>query len=296
MDKENEAKFDWGDRYTAQSPLPSAQFMASIEYTLLDAVLPHLLGVTMRIAALSPSSPPRLLDLGSSYGLLAMTLNDNVSLPSLAAGLAAQGLLPAASRADAVAAYGRLAASLRGEDKVALPVLALDASQPALDFALAARLVAAAVHADLEANAIGDEDAQLVAQCNVLVCTGAIGYVTEKTIGQIAPLLGNRGKETAAIVFSVLRMFPHKAVVAELERHGFAVRCLSHAIRQRSYESDEEKEGVVAMIREREANGLVPPGVDDEDALYATLFVAARGDAASSVFGGPSLPFPGLCS
>src|SRR5690606_40377302 len=71
----------------------------------------------------------------------------------------------------------------------ALPILArfigLDISEPAVSYALEVGLIDAGVTADLEKTTLTSRDAAIIRQANVVLSTGCIGYVTEKTYRQI---------------------------------------------------------------------------------------------------------------
>ena len=59
--------------------------------------------------------------------------------------------------------------------------IGLDSSGPAIRYANAVGLHAAGVAADLEAGPLSAADAAVIAPANMLLSTGAVGYVTDRT-------------------------------------------------------------------------------------------------------------------
>ena len=110
---------------------------------------------------------------------------------------------------------------------------------------------------------------------NLLVSTGAVGYVTERTFSHILADLGrNRiGDPGPFSVITILRMFD----VAPIER------CFSQVglqlcpvpgvlLPQRAFANDSEKSEIITILRDR---GVDTEGLESDGVLFAQLYVAA---------------------
>ena len=113
--------------------------------------------------------------------------------------------------------------------------------------------------------------------CNLLVSSGAIGYVTAKTFSKILPLVGqdHAGEFGPLAVFSILRMFDTDPIQRCFEDCDWAFgRVPGGHLPQRRFADDSEREGILTLLEQRDID---PTGLEEEGVLYADLFVAAPG-------------------
>ena len=72
----------------------------------------------------------------------------------------------------------------------------LDSSKPAIDFAMDAGVLDGGIARDFEQSGVvpTEEESAWFRSCNLLISTGAIGYVTERTLEVVLRHLGNLGR------------------------------------------------------------------------------------------------------
>lgn len=253
------ASFD--DIYSRPDPRDYYARMAELDYRIPELAKPHLRAqIAERREA--TGTAPTVLDIGCSYGVNAALLRLDTTLTELAASYADPEM-------DTAAFIARDRAALAGAD--ALPgvrFLGMDASAPALDYARAAGLLDAVVHADLEATDPSDEQRELLASADLVISTGCIGYVTEKTIVRIATAHPDRRPWMAHFV---LRMYGFEAIAAELAALGYRTERVPGEFAQRRFASDAEREQVLDTLA---ARGVDTAGLEDEGRLYANLYVS----------------------
>ncbi|WP_328396811.1 class I SAM-dependent methyltransferase [Nocardia sp. NBC_00416] len=253
------ASFD--DIYSRPDPRDYYARMSELDYRIPELAKPHLRRQIDEWRA-ATGTAPSVLDIGCSYGVNAALLRLDTTLAELADSYAD----PATATDEFVA---RDRARLAGRD--ALPgvrFLGMDASAPALDYARAAGLLDAVVHADLEAGDPTDEQREILASADLVVSTGCIGYVTEKTIARIATAHPDRRPWMAHFV---LRMYGFGPIEAELAALGYHTRRMPGEFAQRRFASAAEREQVLGTLT---ANGTDPAGLEDEGRLYANLYVS----------------------
>jgi hypothetical protein len=267
----NEVKACFDEVY--QSPTPHAYFneMHRLEYAIGQEARPyfHALVSLMR-RRLGPAAPIRMLDLGCSYGVGSALVKYGFSFGEIANFFAHQ------SDRD----YRHCVQDTRdwlaeSEPAKRLICVGADASAEAIRFAKDAGLIDGGIAHNLEADQdLSPEERALIRQCNLLISTGAIGYVGEKTLTAILSHLGRErsggGPFTAV---TVLRMFPVAAIAETFRRFGqeFAI-VPGVLLRQRRFRDEAEQHETLRILHERD---LDTHGFEAEGYLYADLYVAA---------------------
>jgi SAM-dependent methyltransferase len=148
----------------------------------------------------------------------------------------------------------------------------LDASAPALAYAREAGLLAATVHADLEADGPTAGQRAVLGAADLVISTGCLGYVTERTIRRVA--------ESAAgplpwMAHFVLRMFPYAPVAESLAELGYETSHVEGVFKQRRFVSDEERALVLDSLADV---GVDPTGLESDGWLYARLHISLPTD------------------
>lgn len=256
------ASFD--DIYSRPDPRDYYARMSELDYRIPELAKPHLREQIAEYRA-AAGTAPTVLDIGCSYGVNAALLRLDTTLAELAG-----------SYTESVLGTGDLIA--RDRDRVrgaaALPgvrFIGMDASAPALDYARAAGLLDSVVHADLEAADPTDEQRAILATADLVISTGCIGYVTEKTLVRIATAAPDRRPWMAHFV---LRMYGFGPIEAELDALGYHTRRMPGEFAQRRFASDSEREQVLDTLT---TNGIDPGGLESEGRLYANLYVSRPG-------------------
>ncbi|MFI5717183.1 class I SAM-dependent methyltransferase [Nocardia sp. NPDC051750] len=253
------ASFD--DIYSRPDPRDYYARMSELDYCIPELAKPYLREQILAYQVATRTAPT-VLDVGCSYGVNAALLRLDTSLTELAQSYAEPGL----GTGDLI---------YRDRDRVrdadALPgvrFIGMDASEPALDYARSAALLDAVVHADLESAEPSDEQRAILAQADLVISTGCIGYVTEKTIARIATAHPDRRPWMAHFV---LRMYGFGPIEAELDALGYRTERMPGEFAQRRFASDAEREQVLETLT---ANGTATAGLEDEGRLYANLYVS----------------------
>jgi SAM-dependent methyltransferase len=206
-----------------------------------------------------------VLDVCCSYGVNAALLRCGVDLADLAdryTDPALAALDPAAlTAADAEFFAARVVAP-------DVTVLGLDASAPAVDYALGAGLLAGGWAEDLEAAGPSAALAAGVADVGTVVCTGGVGYVGARTFARLLDVLDPT--DLRFVVF-VLRVFDYGPIAAVLERYGLVTERLPGTHPQRRFTDAAEQEAAVHDVR---ARGLDPAGKEADGWYHAECFVS----------------------
>ncbi|WP_054813088.1 class I SAM-dependent methyltransferase [Nocardia arizonensis] len=243
--------------------------MSELDYRIPELAKPHFEQQIREYRASARLSAPTVLDIGCSYGVNAALLRLGVGIDELAEHYreAARSCAAAESaRAHLIARdRARLAAADACPD---VRFIGIDAARPALDYAREAGLLQGAVHADLEATDPTDAQRELLASADIVISTGCIGYVTEKTLVRIATAHPRRRPWMAHFV---LRMFDFAPIEAELAALGYRTERRPGLFEQRRFASDDEREQVLNTLSDK---GIDTAGQESEGWLYAALYVS----------------------
>ncbi len=249
-----ETKADFSAIYTRPDPRAYHRALQPLDYQ----VPAHALPVVEEVLDGRP-----VLDLCCSYGTNAALLRTSVDLAGLTARYTDPALDPLspAELADADAAFF---AARRRRD---VPVLGLDASEPAVTYAGRAGLIDTAFAEDLECTDPSPALAAALAQVGTIVCTGGVGYVGPATFDR---LLAHTPPDVRLVVF-VLRVFAYDAITDVLTAHGLVTAKRPGSVRQRRFADAAEQAGAVADVT---ARGLAPEGGAAAGWFHAECFVS----------------------
>ncbi|MQY31419.1 class I SAM-dependent methyltransferase [Nocardia aurantia] len=257
LDNTGKASFD--DIYESSDPSGYYRRMAELDYCIPDLAKPHFrrLIADYRVAT---GSAPTVLDIGCSYGVNAAVLRLDTTVGALAEHYGSGDTADRAARDR-----DRLAAADVLPD---VRFLGMDASAPALGYAASTGLLSDIVHADLESAAPTDRQRRVLASADLVISTGCVGYVTERTLVKVATAHGRRLPWMAHFV---LRMFDFTPIERSLHRLGYRTERLPGTFRQRRFASEAEQAQIVNTLS---ANGIDPTGHEAEGWLHAELFVS----------------------
>jgi SAM-dependent methyltransferase len=242
--------------YTAPDPRPFCDALRGLEYHLPQLAKPYFAKL------IEERGTPTVLDVGCSYGVNAALYRHDMSMDDLYAHYAG----------EEAASLDR--AGLISRDR-ALPVandvrfIGLDVAAPALEYASAAGFLHAAVCADLEHDDPTDEQRAVLAEADLVVSSGCIGYVSERTITRIAQ------PRLPAMAHYVLRMFSYAPIAESLAGLGYRSEGVEGVFKQRRFASADEQEQILDAVR---ANGLEPHELETEGWLCAQLYLSSPAD------------------
>lgn len=173
-------------------------------------------------------------------------------------------------------------------------IVGCDISAPAVEYARAVGLIDRGINANLETERVSGEIEGLLRGIDLIISTGSVGYVTERTFAKLLAAIGQPAPWVASFV---LRMFPYQTISDLMRRSGLATEKLQGVtFVQRRFHSEEECIGVLQKL---EGQGIDPRGKEAEGLLHAELFVSRPpGDCERtpleelvSVTSGASRPF-----
>jgi SAM-dependent methyltransferase len=268
--KINQGKTDFSELYTDEDPRNYFKYLGQLDY-----IIPHLAQPVFRQLIQArrelQAEPVTVLDLGCSYainGALMKYALDYEALRQRYTAPALQGL----TGTELLELDRHYYSSWPREPNVR--VLGLDISQNAVRYAETAGVLDRGLAIDLENRDPSPDEARLLADVDLIVSTGCVGYVTAKTFRRLAQV-ARAGREPWVASF-VLRMFPYSEIAETLSAQGLVTELYEGAtFVQRRFADRAEME---AAIRAVERRGLNSDGRETEGLYHADLFVSRPPD------------------
>lgn len=259
----NGAKASFDDLYEQYDPRDYFSILGSLDYAIPDMAKPIFRQLAAGFRAANGRGAT-ILDLGSSYGINAAVFRFPLTIDMLRRRYARREMMALTS--EQVRAFDRayFASWPRSQPE---KIIAADVSANALNYALDVGLVDDVIAHDLEEGAPPEIAAQL-ADVDMIISTGAVGYVTEKTFGTLL----NAASRTPWVASFVLRMFDYEPIADRLAREGLVTEKLRSAVFvQRRFHDEDEAKQVTELLR---AKSIDPEGLESEGLLFAELYVS----------------------
>lgn len=237
----------------------------------LDYVIPELARVPFSalMSALRRRNGKRLriADLGCSYGINAALLRYPLEILHLAKRYATIGVHELSSHAIAGLDRNYFRSwPARYRDTF----IGIDTSKPATNYALQSGLIEAAVTSDLEDGEPTPAEVQTLSDLNLLISTGCVGYVTERSIDRI--LARQRPGKMPWVANLVLRIFPYDRIAETLSRYGLVTEKLEGVtFVQRRFHSEQEYVETLSTLKRL---GVATDGKETEGLFHAELYVS----------------------
>jgi hypothetical protein len=265
-DDANAGKADFEWTYNRLDPRSYFQVLGALDYAIPENAAPIFDKVLDAYSAARGRQHLTALDIGCSYGINSAVLKYGCTMPGLRQHyLSFEPEVPAREvlRADG----DRFTKQNARRD---LRVIGLDRAQSATSYGYFAGLLDGVIPDNLEIDEPSTESSELLAGCDLVISTGAIGYVSERTFGRI---MGCQSEgEMPWVASFVLRMFDFAPVGRTLERHGYTTEKLAgRYFRQRRFESTAEQDHAEGLVR---ARGLDPAGLESEGYYLAEFFLS----------------------
>ncbi|GAA5052985.1 class I SAM-dependent methyltransferase [Nocardia callitridis] len=261
LDTTGKASFD--DIYDRPDPRDYYATLSALDYRIPELAKPVFQQQIQQYRDELQIAAPTVLDIGCSYGVNAALLRFDTSVDAMAEHYAA------AEGEGRSALIARDRARLAAEDVLPdVRVIGMDASKPALDYALEAGFLHDVVHADLESNEPTDAQRATIASADLVISTGCVGYVTEKTLARVATAHPDRRPWMAHFV---LRMFDFAPIETELAALGYRTEQVPGLFEQRRFASDTERSQVLNALSE---HGVDTTDREAEGWLYAGLYLS----------------------
>lgn len=215
-----------------------------------------------------------ILDLGSSYGINAALFRYPISVDMMRRRYARREMMALSSEEVRTLDRAYFASWPRVQPE---RIVAADISPSAIDYAVSVGLVDDGFAHDFESEAPTPLVAGKLADIDMIISTGAVGYVTDKTFDAIVKSSGR----TPWVVSFVLRMFDYDDIAKRLEREGLVTEKLrSAAFVQRRFFDEDEATQVNKILRSK---GVDPTGLEAEGLLAAELYVSRPKEQADAL-------------
>ena len=263
----NEGKSDFDAIYNAPDPRGYCRALGKLDYRIPSEAKPIFRSLIHALQA-DGHDPVRLVDIGCSYGINAALLKYGMNLGAFFDRYTATG-----DRGAAAADMVRRETAFFDDrnDDAAIEIVGIDVAERALDFAATVGLLDDTITQNLETSALGEDDRSLVAGAHLVISTGCVGYVTEKTFRRVLDAAAGDGPAPYVASF-VLRMFPYAPIANALADYGLVTEKLQDiTFRQRRFENDDERAHVLDQLR---ARGITPDL--EEDGYYHAEFFLSR--------------------
>lgn len=255
MQFDTTGKVSFDHIYTEPDPRPYFATLRQCEYQLPQLAKPYFAKL------IAEHDRPTVLDVGCSYGVNAALYRCGTTMDELYTHYTSAE----AARLDRAELIAGDRARVGPAD---VRFIGLDVSAPALEYAGAAGFVDVAIHADLERHEPTEQQSALLAQADLVISTGCVGYVTERTIATIARLPGGRRPVMAHFV---LRMFSYEPIAASLADLGYETVGVEGLFKQRRFVSEQEQTQILDAVA---ATGVEPHELETEGWLCAQLYLS----------------------
>jgi carnitine O-acetyltransferase len=243
--------------YTEPDPRTYFQTLRKLDYQIPQLAKPRF--ATLIAELRSVRDPVTVLDIGCSYGINAALLRCDLTMEDLYERYGSAASPDGLVEADRSLSDGRPETSVR--------FVGLDVSRPALEYAHAAGFIDVAVCADLEAADPGPQMRACLAPTDLVISTGCVGYVTERTIERVVRACDR----PPWMAHFVLRMYPFDPIARCLSPWGYTTTRVGPVFQQRRFASSDEQ---VQVLDTLSSLGLDPSGLEADGWLYAQLFIS----------------------
>jgi hypothetical protein len=262
----NSSKANFDEIYAVEDPRDYFSVLGALDYMIPDVAAPVVRQLLEARARRYPGRKPVVLDVGSSYGINAALHRYPLTFT----------VLRRRYTRHEVAALSP--AELRRLDRnyyASWPdvgigrFIGLDTSAAAIDYAKSVGLIEHGISANLEEAPLSADAVETLGDVGVVLSTGSVGYVTEKTYESILDAVPG---PAPWIVSFVLRMFPYDSFAAAFARHGLVTERFASAVFvQRRFRDVEEFELTLAGLA---ARGIDTGAFEQDGLLRAELYVS----------------------
>jgi carnitine O-acetyltransferase len=263
-------KVSFDHAYDQPDPRVYFNTLGAFGYCIPQLAKPHFQQLIREYRQSQEVLAPNVLDIGCSYGINAALLKCDTTIDELSKRYR-DADIGTVNRA-AMLARDREFIRTRGiRDHTRY--VGLDVSYPALSYGVLAGFMDDAVHADLEENDLTERQREQLSEMDLVISTGCLGYVTNRTINRVLDANGDRRPWMAHFV---LRMFPFDPVDEGLAEYGYQTEHVDGVFKQRRFASEDEQSQVLDTLSDV---GVDPRGLEADGWLYAQLHISRPRDA-----------------
>lgn len=271
----NEAKANMDHIYDQPDPRSYFRELRKLGYAIPGLAKPIFQKLISQLRR-QPNDTVHVLDLGCSYGVNAALLKHDLSMSELYEHWGNKALLEATSK-EVVARDRRYFGDLDGPGDI--EVIGLDLAKSAIAFAEETGLLNEGLVFNLETDPLPGSAKEDLASVDLVMSTGCVGYVTEKTFDRLLPAV-TQGRAPWMGNF-VLRLFPFDAIEETLNDWGYVTEKLEgRTFVQRQFTSADEKEQVLEQLCEC---GIDPTGQETEGNLLAEFYLSRPANESAAI-------------
>ncbi len=248
-------------------PDPRAYFstLRELDYKIPQLAKPKFQSVLQAYRQVKGTRNTKIIDLGCSYGVNAALLKCDMEMRDLYS-LYDEDALDDLDRSSLIARDRQIFSEASTEDQ--LEIVGVDIAPQAAAYAEEVAIMDDTVVADLEHDALSTKHRKALSDANLVISTGCIGYITERTIGKV--LDANEANPPWMAHF-VLRMFPFEPIQQALSERGYVTARGQGTYRQRRFASEDEREQVLDRMVDM---GIDSSGYETDGWYYADFFLS----------------------
>lgn len=251
--------------YTQPDPRTYFSTLHKLDYCIPQLAKPYFMKLIQECRESRQILTLNVLDIGCSYGINAALLKCDATMDELYERYC--GLDGRAQTRSTLLTRDRELVRSRNRLKY-IRFVGLDVSYSALSYALLAGFLDGAVHADLEERGPTKGQREQFSGTDLVISTGCLGYVSDRTISQVVSASGERKPWMAHFV---LRMFPFAPIAEGLAELGYETVHLERVFKQRRFASPGEQSLVLDTLS---TVGVDPRGLEADGWLYAQLYIS----------------------
>ena len=260
----NKAKACFDRIYTEPDPREYYRVLGGLNYVIPDLakdIFRQLIAALERLRG----RPIKVLDLGCSYGNNAALIRFPLDFACLQ-----QRYVDLQSRdiptSELVSLDRHFFQSWPSRE---ITIIGCDVSQPAVAYARAVGLIDDGITQNLEHEPLVEANKNALQGVDLIISTGAIGYVTERTLSRLLRAIGEPAPWLASFV---LRMFPYDTISSLLDERGLVTEKLSGlTFVQRRFQSEQELRSVLEQL---DALGIDSRNKEMDGLLHSELFLS----------------------
>lgn len=269
FDAANETKANFDDIYNLPDPRRYYRTLGALDYRIPTEARPIFRQVMRALGR----DKLTVVDIGCSYGVNAAMLRYDLDFADLVRRYRAPDLR---NESTAEAIFDDAAFFAEQEPAQDASFVGVDVAAEAVGYARAIGLVDNVVAQNLELEPISADAAAAVAKADLVITTGAVGYVTERTFSRIIEAV--EGPPPWIAAFS-LRQFPFTAIAEELTVFDLKTEKLEgRTFPQRRFRDADEQAGAIAAV---EALGLDPSGLEAAGSYFAEFYLSTPSSGPS---------------
>lgn len=271
----NEAKANLDHIYDQPDPRAYFRELGKLGYVIPGVAKPIFQKLISHLHRLR-SDPVNVLDLGCSYGINAALLKYDLSMPELYDHWADKA--PVSASSETIVRYDRRFFDTLDQQED-ISVVGFDLAESAVAFGETTGLLDSGHAVNLETEPLPDTAAEELAAVDLVISTGCVGYVTEKSFERLLPAV-TQGQSPWIGNF-VLRMFPFDAIEETLKDWGYVTEKLEgRTFLQRRFASEEERD---LMLKQLQLCGVDPTGKEEEGQLLAEFYLSRPAEEAEKI-------------